>query len=278
MSDHDEPGTTKVSKKLIGWLQSNCGSMNQSGNVRVEVNSDSIYARELVSRIREELDVLPASFWHIEYSENDIAGSDLFHLWCTSYIAEMAHPPASEILELKATKALKRPIAIGGVRPFGSIIAVNQCLKDDFLDENLLGLKWDMLRAHERKEGHQTIWQMSSSVILPASPIPLKQSHGAPFDGDPTKGCLYRSPYREVELAYFRESIISMEQFDVALSKECIGNYVGGSFPELVISQKFRKFLISKKLRGLKFIPVRLLQPGEPVIRHPLDALIHGVI
>ena len=68
-----------------------------------------------------------------------------------------------------------------------------------------------------------------------------------------------------------------MEPFDVALTREHLGNYIGGCFQEIVITQAFRQVLETKKnLRGLQYIPVRLLQPGEPAIRDPFEALMHG--
>jgi len=157
------------------------------------------------------------------------------------------------------------------------VVAVNQEFKSELDAANLTGLQWTELHARNGRSEHQTIWRMSSSFVLPESPIPLQQSDGAPFDGDYHNGCMYRSPFRDIELAYTKESIAAMEPFEIAVTREFTGNYAGTFFQDIVITQAFRKVLESKKnLRGLAYIPVRLLEPGEPAIRDPFEALMHA--
>lgn len=241
------------------------------------MDSESKHASEFVLRLKFAFYKMPLILKRIEYSKADIRNAQLLHLSCISYIAEIAKPPSVDALDLHTTKALKAPRSLGGIRPFPSVVAVNQEFKSELDAANLTGLQWTELHARNGRSEHQTIWRMSSSFVLPESPIPLQQSDGAPFDGDYHNGCMYRSPFRDIELAYTKESIAAMEPFEIAVTREFTGNYAGTFFQDIVITQAFRKVLESKKnLRGLAYIPVRLLEPGEPAIRDPFEALMHA--
>lgn len=265
-SDVPKPG-------FVEWVKSHFDVRENPSGMRFEVRSDAKNAAEFAVRLRDSFVSLPLIFCHIDYSKTDLDQAQLLHVWCDSYIAELAHPVGIQTVELAATKALKNPRSIGAIRPFGSVVAVNQSLRDELDHAKLVGLQWTELRARGGKKDHLSVWRMMSSVVLPDSPIPLKNTYGDPLDGDIEKGCQYCSPYREVELAYDKESMRVLGEFDAALTKEHIGNYMGACFQELVISQRFRAVLESKKLRGIKYTPVRLLEPGEPVIRDPFAAL-----
>lgn len=266
-------GSDDPKEGFLEWVKSNFEVTENSSGLRFEVDSDSPFAHEFALRISDSFDVLPLTFWHIEYSKSDIASAELLHLWCDVYIADLANPPNTELIELASTKALKVPRPIGAVRPFGSVVAVNSTLKERLNLAGLKGLKWVELHARNERREYQSIWKMSSSVALPESPIPLTQSYGDPFDGNYEKGCLYRSPYREVEIAYNAQNIEEMVGFDVALTRENIGNYPGGCFQSVIVSQAFRRHLEIEKVTGVKYTPVRLLQSGDSAVRDPFDAL-----
>lgn len=263
---------------MVEWVKSVFEYKASEGRVHFQLDSESKHAAELVIRLKSSFDKMPLIFFSVDYSKKDIDNAQLLHLSCGSYIAEIARPPSAEALDLDATKALKNPRPLGGIRPFPSVIAVNQEFRDELAGKKLSGLQWIELHARDGKREHQTIWRLHSSVVLPASPIPVYDSFfNAPFEGDYTKGCMYRTPYRDIELSYPKEGIAAMEPFEIALTQEHTGNYVGACFQEIVITQTFRKALEARKnLRGLKYTPVRLLQPGEPAIRDPFEALMHG--
>jgi len=265
---------------IVEWVKSTFQFKVSPCRIHFQLDSESRHASELVLRLKSSFDRMPLIFWHIEYSNTDIKNAQLLHLSCNSYIAEIARPPSVDALDLHATKALKDPRPLGGIRPFPSVIAVSRKFKGELDDAKLAGLEWIKLHARNGSSEPQTIWRMSSSFMLPASPIPVYSSFfDAPFDGDYQKGCMYRSPYREIELAYSKESIAAMEPFEIALTREHTGNYVGACFQKVVITQAFRQVLETKKnLRGLKYIPVRLLEPGEPAIRDPFEALANGAV
>jgi hypothetical protein len=161
-----------------------------------------------------------------------------------------------------------------GIRPFGGVVAVNSAVKQELESLDLKGLVLSAIPVRGNIKESQPVWRLQSSVILPESPIPLKHSDGTPFAGDYTKGCLYRGCYREVELAYQTCDLASLGHVDFAVTAEITGNYPGGCFRGLVISQRVRRIFQQMKLRGVHFTPVRLLEDGEPPIRDPLAELL----
>jgi hypothetical protein len=256
---------------FVEWIKSQLSFKENLSGIHFDINSDSPVATEFTSRLRHAFDVMPLMFWHIEYSKKEIAEAKLLHLWSNQYIAELAMPPCVERVELAATRALYSPKFFGSIRPFGSVVACNAALKERLSSKSLNGLSWVDLPPRKGGAKHQPIWRISSSVTLPESPIPLKQSYGDPFDGDYGKGCHYRSAFREEELAYTQQSLDELSHFDVALTHEKTGNYPGTFFQSLVVSQNFRIALENEKIRGAKYTPVRILQAGDSVIRQPLD-------
>lgn len=263
---------------VLEWVKSTFDVKENAGRFHFKVDSTSNHASELVLRLKSSFDRKPLTFFNIEYSRADIDNAPLLHLSCSSYIAQIGESSSLDVVDLDATTALIQPKFLGGMRPFPQVIAVNEVFKNELNKANLIGLQWVKLHASNATAEHKVIWRMHSSIVLPPSPIPLYNSFfTAPFDGDYTKGCMVDSPYRDVELAYTKEEIAAMEPFDIAMTREYLGNYVGGCFQQIVITQNFRKILQAKKnLRNLSFTPVRLLEPGEPAVRDPFEALAHG--
>lgn len=268
-----ETGWTRVSLDLMQWAEKTFGVTALSGKLFVKIESGSALAREFVRRLRLESESFPASTWQIDYSPEELQAASFLSVRCSYYIAEMAKPP-EEQLEVAATSALKSPRPLGGIRPFGSVLAVNSSLKRELEAIGLKGLVFTELKIRKPKKDHQTIWRLESSVVLPPSPIPLKQSDGAPFQGDYNKGCLYRGFYRDVELAFLEHEFVAIGDFDFAVTHELIGNYPGGCFRELVVSQRVRQIFKALRIVGMGYTPVRVLGGDESPIRDPIRALL----
>jgi hypothetical protein len=262
--------------EFIEWVRAVLNHTENQAGIFFDISSDSIFATEFVARLKSSFVKMPSSFWRIEYSKSDIANARLLHLWSRSYTADLARPPSLNDIEIARKSSLKAPREFGAISPFSSVVVANETLKERLDLKNLKGLTWVECRPRNRKPEHQSVWRVSSEYTMPKTAIPLIQSNGEPFDGDYDKGCQYKSRYTEVELAYMAQSIESMDDFDVALTHEMTGNYPGTYFQSLVVTQDFRRALESEKVKGVKYTPVRILQPGDPVIRDPFAALASG--
>lgn len=262
--------------EFMGWVKENFATSEKESGVRFEVTSESENAAEFASRVVRSCVRRPLTFWRIEYSKEEIENAKLLMLYSSVYIAEMDHPPTVEKIHLARTKHLKSPRPFGSFRPFSDVVGVKQPLKERLEKLSFKGIEWVELHAKKPKPEDLPIWRIYSSVELPPSPIPLKNSYGEPFDGDLEKGCHYEKRFREVELSYDADAIARMGEFDVAVTREWIGNYPGGCFQHLVVSQRFRRALGSEKVKGASYTPVRILEPGEPPVRDPLELLASG--
>ncbi len=105
----------------------------------------------------------------------------------------------------------------------------------------------------------------------------LKNPRGETFDGDFLTGCQYRQPFPNIELSYFKSALEAIDRFDVAGSYELIGNGPGAIFRHILVSQKFRTLVNASKIRGLRYTPVRLLEPDDSVVRDPFEELLKSV-
>ena len=274
ISIYDEIGWTLVSPNLMEWAECAFGRSSQFGKLSLEINSDCPKSLEFIRLLRSDSDAYPASFWKIAYSVQEIESASMLSIYSNLYIAEMAKPPKGDVLEISATSSLKAPRALGGIRPFGGVLAVNCAIREKLELFSFRGLVFTEVPIRGSIRGSQPIWRIESSVILPESPIPLKQSDGKSFVGDYTLGCHYSSFFREVELAYENSKIDAYQAFDVAVTRERTGNYLGGCFETLVVSQRFRAALKQLQLNGCHFVPVRLLTDGESPVRDPISELL----
>lgn len=261
---------------FVDWLKTITLVKENSRGVYFEIDSESPAAPEFVARLKASGEKKPMIFWRIEYSKEEIENAKLLMLYSSVYIAEVDLFPPSGDIRLARTKHLKSPRPFGSFRPFSDVVGVKQPLKERLEKLSFKGIEWVELHAKKPKPEDLPIWRIYSSVELPPSPIPLKNSYGEPFDGDLEKGCHYEKRFREVELSYDADAIARMGEFDVAVTREWIGNYPGGCFQHLVVSQRFRRALGSEKVKGASCTPVRILEPGEPPVRDPLELLASG--
>lgn len=258
---------------FLEWLQTKIIVNIHQDGYRFLVSSDNTNSKKVAVRIKQHTALRPLAFWRIEYSKKDLDNAEYLRLWSGSYIADLAFPAHAEILEVAPNSALKSPRDFGAIRPFGSVVAVNESLMRIINSHNPKGVVWAEVAPRNGKSHHKRIWRLMSSIILPKCPVPLVHSSGEPFMGDYTKGCAFQNPYREVELAYTAQSLSCFGDFDIALTKEKTGNYSGGCFQSLIISQNFRQILLKENIKAAKFTPVRVLQPQDAVIRDPLEFL-----
>ena len=262
---------------FIDWAKDRFHGRENSGAVWIEVESGQPGVDEFVSRLRSASDVLPRCWWQLKYSKNDIDTAKLLSVSSDTHIADLADHPSPDIISVKGNAKLKSPKSIGQIFAFPAALAVNSGTKHLFEQADLNGVGFSSVSIVGRRPEHQDIWMIDPKVILPPSPMSLKNPRGEAFDGDFSTGCHYRQPFPNIELSYFRDALEAIDTFDVAGTYELIGNYPGGLFRHIVVSQEFRRLINESKIRGLRYTPVRLLKPGDPPVRDPFEELLLSV-
>lgn len=260
---------------FIDWAKDQFNGRENSGAVWIEVESGQPGVDELIGRLRSTSDVLPSCWWQLTYSPSDLDNAKLLSVSSDTHIADLA--PTAGTVSVKGNSKLKAPKSIGQIYPFSNALAVNTDTKDLLRSADLKGIGFSSVSIVGRRANHKDIWMIEPERILPPSPMSLKNPFGEPFDGDFSTGCQYRQPFPNIELSYLKHTIESADPFDVAGTYERIGNYPGGVFRHIVVSQKFRRMINASKIRGLRYTPVRLLEPSDPAVRDPFDELLRGV-
>lgn len=264
---------------LIDWAKDRFQGHERIGAVRIEVESGQPGVDELISRLRSTSDVLPSSCWQLKYSKADLDNAPLLSVLSNTHIADLARHPSADIVSVQGNAKLKSPKSIGQIFAFPNALAVNADTKNLLEEADLKGVGFSSVSIVGRRPEHQEIWMIEPEVILPPSPMSLENPCGEAFDGDFSTGCQYRPPFPfpNIELSYFKDTLEATESFDVAGTYELIGNYPGGVFRHIVVSQEFRKLINASKIRGLRYTPVRLLEPDDPVVRDPFEELLGSV-
>lgn len=262
---------------FIDWAKDRFQGRENSGAVWIEVESCQPGVDELIRRIRSASDILPSSWWQLKYSKTDLDNAELLSVSSDAHIADLANHPTPDIVWVQGNAKLMSPKPIGQIFAFPAAIAVSADTKDLLERADLKGVGFSSVSIVGRSPEHQDIWMIEPEIILPPSPMSLKNPGGEPFDGDFSTGCHYRQPFPNVELSYFKDVLASINPFDVAGTHELLGNYPGGVFRHIVVSQEFRKLLNARKIRGLRYTPVRILETGDPIVRDPFEELLGSV-
>jgi hypothetical protein len=262
---------------FIDWAKDRFNGRENSGAVWIDVESGQPGIDDLITRLRSSSAVLPSCWWQLKYSKADLDNANLVSVTSNTYIADLARHPSPDIVSVHGNAKLKSPKSIGQIYPFPAALAANAETRDLLQGSDLIGIGFSSVPIVGRRPGHQDIHMIEPTVILPPSPMALKNPSGDPFDGDFSNGCHYRQPFPNIELSYYKNVLEPTYPFDVAGSYELIGNGPGAVFRHIVVSQKFRTLVNTSKLRGLRYTPVRLLEPDDPVVRDPFDELLKSV-
>lgn len=191
-----------------------------------------------------------------EYEPSDLDRADYF-----SFVAGTAvnsSPGADGAGILVNAKDLRRKFAIAEARSSSGTI-VSNATRRRIEEEGLIGadflpigvvkgkpsatpkvLSWDEI-------GVEPFWHISSSVVLPTlHPKCLTLDRGgSPCNGNYEKGCyLMEGEFPAGELNYLRSDIEQCEPFDIALTLEPFGNAPDPYSHKLVVSKRFRKFIL----------------------------------
>lgn len=262
---------------FIDWAKDRFNGRENSGAVWIEVESGQPDVDELIARLRSTSDVLPSCWWQLNYSKADLDSAKLLSVSSDTHIADLADHPSADIVSVLGNAKLKSPKSIGQIFAFPAALAVDADTKSLLEGADLKGVGFSSVSIVGRRPEHQDIWMIEPEIILPPSPMSLKNPFGEAFDGDFSTGCQYRQPFPNIELSYLKHMIESADPFDVAGTYERIGNYPGGVFRHIVVSQKFRRMINAAKIRGLRYTPVRLLELGDPAVRDPFEELLRGI-
>jgi hypothetical protein len=264
------------SKSLINWAKGKFNSREVCGVEWINVQSGNGGIEELVSRIRSESHYLPHSWWQLHYSTVDLNNAKLLSISSPTYLADLSQKPYGCPLSVIGNAKLKSPRSIGQLYPFPAAIAVNGEIKEKLRQSHLLGVEFTQVAVDNRKPEHKDIWLIEPSAILPPSPYSMKKPDGQPFDGDYSTGCHYVQPYSNIELSYYLNAMENMKPFDIAATREVLGNGGTTMFRHIIVTQCFRQWINASKIKGLNYTPVRLIEPSEKIFRDPLDELLAG--
>lgn len=151
----------------------------------------------------------------------------------------------------------RKTIKIGGVSP-GHGTAVTSELKVDMEQAELVGLQLDPV------VGADDLWKLTSSITLPRSLLRLQDEIGEFVDAEswPTKfSCKYFDDdgYEPCQLRYQRNEIEQLGAFDIAVTAERTMRNRVTATRKCVVSQKFRKLMETLKIKGIEYVPVRLV-------------------
>lgn len=265
------------SKSLINWAKENFNSREVCGVVWINVESGNFGLNELVNRIRSESHYLPYSWWQLHYSKADLNKAKFLSISSPTYLADLFQKPTGCPLAVIGNAKLKLPRSIGQLYPFAAAIAVSSETKEKLHQSNLKGVGFFLIAIENRKPKHQDIWLIQPSVVLPPSPYSMKKPCGQPFEGDYSSGCHYVQPYPNIELSYYAKALESIMPFDTAATSELLGNGGTTMFRHIIVTQRFREWLNNSNIKGINYTPVRLIKPGDPIFRDPLDELLASV-
>lgn len=153
-------------------------------------------------------------------------------------------------------------VQFGFLFPF-SAMGVDQCLKEELERRSPIGLQFNPITVR-RKRGNprKPIWNLTSSIVLPRTRTRFINKHGydkEPFDDWSDRwesAYFYDDGYEPPVLSFSQDQLDALGDFDVAKTAEREGNGPKISFPNLIVSQRFREILAELKIPGVGFIPV----------------------
>jgi len=282
-----------------------CGPRKNPAFAVIEVPLEHPGLPEALRIIREETGLIPspnsmiprrewsapryfsASIWR-EYEEKDLRDLPYVHVYCTRQIADSKGPTEDERCIVEANKRLKAKWDFGNIG-FRPVYALSTRLKELLEREGMKGFRPRPVLFDKPEKAARDLWQLWSDVVMPPCLLPLYDDAGEPTTQDnladpieytdrprdPGRGVHYNGgPYREFELCFSGNEVAALGDFDVAITRERVGNTRRVAVRALIISQRFRQMLKREKLPGMEHIPVRLLKPGDRLWENPFESMI----
>jgi hypothetical protein len=131
---------------------------------------------------------------------------------------------------------------------------VNDWVREEMEKARLRGLRFHPLEWNEPEKARARFWELDTDFRMPECLLPVADIGGyIYYDGD---------GYEPVELRYSRREVAAMGEFDLAWTREEIGDFGKPNWGRhlLVVSQAFRKTISTFEFAAqVTFYPVRLV-------------------
>ena len=140
------------------------------------------------------------------------------------------------------------------------VMIFDEELKAVLENENLIGLDFIPVKFDRPDKAKRALWQLAQTHKMPPCLLPRVTQRREPYAGDNSFGALWdEGGYSPMELRFNHAQVHEMGQFDIATSREKIGSNEKMMQTEVVVSQRFREVMQKLKIKGLEYIPVRLV-------------------
>lgn len=179
------------------------------------------------------------------YDEADLDGAELLYLMNWRHLTDFAGRDGERWIG--DAEYVGADTDLGWEQQMGTIgqqsFFVNSQVKQQMTDGDIRGLKFHSLRWNRPNDAKGEFWELDSDFEMPSCLLPVVNMDGPlAYEED--------RPYSPVELQFRRSEVDAMGQFDIAWTREEIGDMRRQDWGRhwLVVSQKFRQFFRSINL------------------------------
>lgn len=159
-----------------------------------------------------------------------------------------------------ARKGLSKRRHLGGLYTFAAVILSSE-LKAKLEKSDLKGLNFIPVRYDKSEKAPRQFWQFGHKMKMPTCLLPRLTQWGEEWKENHLDGAIWdENGYKPEELRFNRTEVEAMGEFDVATTREKIGEHRGFYRSEIIVTQRFRKVLNEMKINAVDYIPVRLAE------------------
>lgn len=201
---------------------------------------------------------------NVRWSKSEIDESELLWLRNKKLIATHASRNPDQLAREEYVASLdskqRSSVQFGSLMPF-TALGVAEPLRTKLIAKELKGLYLpSIIFVPEKQALQKPLWGLRSSVILPNALNLLQGEHGNPIAPNSEWWCWWDDGGRDpVELRYDRAAVEELGCFDIAMTSERVGQTEQGAYRQCVVSQKFRKTLTDLNVKGVDYVPVKLV-------------------
>lgn len=127
--------------------------------------------------------------------------------------------------------------------------------------ESFEGIRFVPAIFDEPENAAKQLYELTSTLTMPQCLLPIQNNDGDVVGDDDAEGARIwdDAGYVQPILKYRREEVEAMGVFDIAKTREQIGNLPQHYRHQYIVSQRFRKHLEAMKVRSVDFVPVELV-------------------
>lgn len=198
------------------------------------------------------------------YSREEICQAELLRLAGSSRkFADFAPDSSGEIYVVEVNQHLKNKIDFGRSYYHVSVL-MSEKLKAALMADKLTAAKFQEASYDKPpKPGFKRLWQFGSTVRMPSCKTQRQDTHGnfVNDDGPPVGSLGYYwddAGFQPAELVYSRAEIERLPRFDIAMTREFVGEPFA-PYREIIVTQRFREAMEKHGIKTAEWAPVRLV-------------------